>query len=92
MIRTYEIMFIAIADEKREENVSSVVEKIQAEAESVLNVDMWGEKRLAYEIQDLSTGYYVLVEFKASPAQIKEIDRWLKIKDFVLRYMIVRKN
>ena len=50
------------------------------------------KKRLAYEIQDLNEGLYVLVTFTAEPAAVKELDRVMKITDEVLRHMIIRKG
>ena len=59
---------------------------------TVEKTDRWGKKHLAYLIQDLSEGYYVLVDFKAEPAAVKELDRVMKITDDVLRHMIIKKE
>ena len=58
----------------------------------VEKTDCWGKRRLAYEIQDLKEGLYVLVTFQAEAAAVRELDRVMKITDEVLRHMIIRKG
>ena len=58
----------------------------------VVSVDDWGKRRLAYEINDLKDGYYYIVDFKSEPDHIKEFERRLRLSDFVLRYMVIRKE
>lgn len=58
----------------------------------VESVDEWGKRRLAYEIEDETDGYYVLVDFTSEPDFLKELDRVYNITDGVLRTMIVRKS
>lgn len=54
------------------------------------NVEEWGTRKLAYEINKINEGYYVLVNFNAAADIPKELDRNLKIADEVIRHMIVR--
>ena len=90
-MRTYELMYVlnpAIGDD----NIKSEMERIQSIVETqgkVQNTDVWGRRKLAYEIQDEQEGYYVLVHFESEPDFPKEIERLLKISDSVLRYLIV---
>lgn len=56
------------------------------------SVDEWGKRRLAYEIEDETDGYYVLVNFTSEPDFLKELDRVYNITDGVLRTMTVRKS
>lgn len=58
----------------------------------VVSVDDWGKRKLAYEIQDLKEGYYYIVDFKSEPDHIREFERRLRLSDFVLRYMVIRKE
>ena len=58
----------------------------------VTNVDDWGKRRLAYEINDIRDGYYYIVEFDSLPDHIREFERRLRLSDFVLRYMVIRKE
>ena len=55
------------------------------------NVDEWGKRKLAYEIDKLEEGDYTLIDFHADPTQIGELDRVLRINDAVKRHMIVRR-
>ncbi|MCB6993881.1 30S ribosomal protein S6 [bacterium 210820-DFI.6.37] len=90
----YEVMFIidpVLEDEKKDATVETVQQIINADGE-VSNVDVWGMRKLAYPIQKKNEGYYVVVEFKASPQLPKELDRRLKISDNVMRHIIINKD
>ena len=90
----YELMFIinpTLEDEKKDAIVESVKEIIGAEG-TVGNVDVWGLRKLAYPIQKMNEGYYVVVEFQANPSLPKELDRRLKNNENVMRHMIVNKD
>ena len=58
----------------------------------VTNVDAWGKRRLAYEINYIREGYYYIVEFKSEPDHIREFERRLRLSDFIIRYMVIRKE
>ena len=90
-MKNYELVYVlkpAIEDEAKEAVLDKVKSVIEASGE-VEKVDVWGVKKLAYEIQKLREGYYVLVTFKASVDVPKELDRNLKINDNVIRHMVV---
>jgi small subunit ribosomal protein S6 len=57
-----------------------------------LTVNEWGTRELAYEIDDQKKGYYVVVSVKASPQAIAELDRVMKIKEDVLRHIVVSRE
>jgi small subunit ribosomal protein S6 len=59
---------------------------------TVLSVDRWGRKRLAYPIAKQQEGYYVVVEFTAQPSVIAELERTLHLADEVLRFKVVVKG
>ena len=88
----YEVMFIVKPTE--EEATNAVIEKVEAliarVGGTVEKVDRWGKRRLAYAVKKFTDGFYVLINFEAAPAEIKEIDRVLKINDEVLRHLIVK--
>ena len=77
-----------------EEATNAVIEKVEAliarVGGTVEKVDRWGKRRLAYAVKKFTDGFYVLINFEAAPAEIKEIDRVLKINDEVLRHLIVK--
>lgn len=62
---------------------------IEADGE-IENVDEWGLRKLAYEINDIGEGYYVLINFATTPEVKDELERVIKISDSVMRHMIVR--
>ena len=83
----YEVLYI-INPTLGEESTAALVEKFKAmvEAEGTLtNIDEWGKRRLAYLIDDLSEGYYVLMNFESKPAFPAELERVMKITEGVMR-------
>ena len=90
----YELMFIinpTLEDEKKEA-ITATVQEIIATDGKVDNVDVWGLRRLAYPIQKMNEGYYVVVTFSAGPELPKELDRRLRNNENVIRHMIVCKD
>lgn len=75
--------------EKREAHFERL-KNIISEAGTINNIDEWGSRKLAYEIEYYQEAYYILVEFDAEPAAVKEFDRIARIQDSVMRHMIVR--
>jgi len=89
----YELMYILNAntgDERKAQLQEKFTGIIEADGQ-VEKIDIWGQRKLAYEIKKLNEGYYVLIHFESSIDVPKEIDRNLKIADEVIRHMIVRK-
>ena len=93
-MKAYEVMYIVkpVEDEAFEAVVAKFEALINNNGGSVEKTDRWGKKRLAYEIQDLQEGLYVLVTFNGTPACIKELDRVMRITDEVMRHMIIAKG
>ena len=89
----YESMFIVDVT-GGEDAVKTSVEKfvglINANAETVYEVNEWGKRRLAYPINDKPEGYYVVVTFKANPEFPAEFERLANIDETILRSMIIR--
>jgi len=86
----YEVMFI-INPNLSEDETSAVVEKFKTLVEqhgTIDEVDLMGKRKLAYEINYLSEGYYVLIKFTSSPDFPAELDRILGITDSVIRSLI----
>ena len=79
-----------------EEALKALVEKfkerIERHAEAVEVNEDWGKRRLAYEIDGLTDGSYVLINFHMDPAALAECDRVLRITGAVVRFMIVRRD
>lgn len=94
VINKYESIFI-IDVTKTEEETASIVEKIKSLIESnatLEGVDIWGKRRLAYEINDQNEGYYVLVNFASKPEFPKELERIYGITDGIIRHIVIRKD
>ena len=86
----YETLFIVNAT-IGEEAIASVVEKFKtliSQHGEITNVNEWGKRRLAYAIDDMTEGYYVLVEFTSKPEFPAELDRVMKITEGVVRCLI----
>ena len=90
---SYETLF-AVSGNLGEEDAKAVIEKfvtlINANATDV-EVNEWGKRRLAYPINYITEGYYVLVNFKSEPSFPQELERVLGITEGVLRYMTTTK-
>ena len=91
-MKAYELLYIV--DPSSNEEVRAVVSAridvaISNNGGKVDDVEDWGKRKLAYEIDGLSEGDYVLINFHADPTQIQELDRVLRINDAVKRHMIV---
>lgn len=86
----YELMYI-IDPAQGEEGVKALIEKFSSliqENGTLEGVEEMGKRRLAYEINYIAEGYYVLVKFTSNPDLPKELDRVLGITDGILRSLI----
>lgn len=91
-MKKYEVMFIAKPLEEAEaapivEFVSNLLTKNGGKIEKV---DVWGKRRLVYPVKKQNDGYYVLINFEIEPAAIFEIDRVIKIREEILKHLIVK--
>ncbi|MNS16739.1 30S ribosomal protein S6 [compost metagenome] len=95
MLRNYETMYIVkptLDDEAVETVTKKFDDQIAGIGGTVEKTEKRGRKRLAYEVKDFKDGFYVLTDFQADPAQIKELERLIKLNDDVIRHVIVRKD
>ncbi|UZN03342.1 30S ribosomal protein S6 [Cellulomonas sp. S1-8] len=94
-LRQYEIMII-LDPEIEERTVAPSLDKyltvVKTEGGTVDKVDVWGRRRLAYDIQKKPEGIYAVVDFTASPATAKELDRQLGLNEVVLRTKVLRRG
>ena len=92
-MRPYELMVI-IDPEVEERTVEPSLQKflnvITNDGGTIEKVDIWGRRRLAYEIQKKSEGIYAVVNFTATPATAKELDRQLGLNETIMRTKITR--
>ena len=90
----YEAVYI-LNPELGEEQIAALVERFKGVVEAngtVSEIDEWGKRRLAYPINDLMEGYYVLMTFTAAPSVPAELDRLFRINENVMRSMVVSKD
>jgi small subunit ribosomal protein S6 len=92
-MRAYELMVI-IDPEVEERTVEASLDKflnvVRTDGGSVDKVDIWGRRRLAYDIKKKSEGIYAVVNFTATPATAAELDRQLGLNETILRTKIIR--
>ena len=89
----YELAVVVSAkleDEARAEVIEKVKAMITRFGGNVTDVDEWGKRRFAYEIQKMREGYYYFIQFDADAACPAEVEKRVRIMDNVLRYLIVR--
>jgi small subunit ribosomal protein S6 len=92
--RDYEILYIVrpeLDEQQVQEAVASVNRLIENVQGTVLKTDIWGKRKLAYEVRHLREGTYVLTDFRVEPDRIPEVEATIKISDTVFRHLIVRK-
>ncbi len=91
-MKNYELMYILRAD-LEEEKQEAILERLRGIIEAdgeIENVDDWGNRKLAYEIDKKNDGHYMLLNFKAGADVPKELRRVLGITDGVMRVMVVK--
>ncbi|WP_026551068.1 30S ribosomal protein S6 [Arthrobacter sp. Br18] len=92
-MRAYELMVI-IDPDVEERSIDPTLEKflnvVRNGGGTVDKVDIWGRRRLAYEIQKKTEGIYAVVNFTATPAVASELDRQLGLNETIMRTKIIR--
>jgi small subunit ribosomal protein S6 len=92
-VRAYELMVILDPNlEERivEPSLDTSLNVVRNDGGSVDSVDVWGRRRLAYEIDKFAEGIYAVVTLQAEPATVKELDRQLTLNESVLRTKVIR--
>ena len=91
----YELAVVVSAKIENDER-AAVIEKVKdiitTNGGNITNVDEWGQKRLAYEVQKMSEAYYYFIQFDAEPTVPAEVEQDVRIMDNVLRFLVVRKD
>ena len=92
-MRTYELMVILdpnLEERTVQPSLDTYLNVARNDGGSVDNVDIWGRRRLAYEIDKNAEGIYAVVSLQAEPATVKELDRQLTLNESVLRTKVLR--
>ena len=92
-LRQYEVMVILDPDLDERTvapSLDTYLNVVRQSGGTVENVDVWGKRRLAYEINKKSEGIYAVVDLTAEPAAVKELDRQLTLNESVVRTKVIR--
>lgn len=91
----YELALVVnakIEDEAREAVVEKAKNYVTRYGGTITEVEEWGKKRLAYEVQKMREGFYYFIQFEADATCPAEVERHVRIMDNVLRYLVVKKE
>ena len=91
----YELCVVISAkleDEARAEVLERVKGYIERAKGTIKDIDEWGKKKFAYEVQKMTEGYYYFIHFESDGTAISEIDSRIRIMDGVIRYLCVRQD
>lgn len=92
-MRAYEVMVIlepSIDERTVEPSLEKYLNVITGDGGTVDKVDVWGRRRLAYEIKKNAEGIYAVLSLTAEPATVKELDRQLTLNESILRTKVIR--
>lgn len=91
-MRTYETIYI-IQPEAAEDQVETIIQEVEsllaADGGAVVRKDLWGKRRLAYQVRGFQEGIYVLMRFECGPAFPRKLEDFFKLKESVIRYLVV---
>jgi small subunit ribosomal protein S6 len=91
MVRDYELMYIVrpdVDDDQLQQANAGVQRIVEAQGGEVVSTTSWGKRRLAYEIERLRDGHYVILHLRLDPNAVAGVERQLHISDTVLRHMV----
>jgi small subunit ribosomal protein S6 len=71
-------------------SIDTFLNVVKSDGGTVEKVDIWGRRRLAYEINKHAEGIYAVIDLKAQPAAVQELDRQLNLNESVLRTKVLR--
>ena len=92
-LRAYEVMVIldpSLDERTVEPSLDKYLNVVRKDGGTVDNIEVWGRRRLAYEIQKHAEGIYAVVNLTAEPATVKELDRQLGLNESILRTKVLR--
>jgi len=92
-LRAYEVMVIlepSLEERTIEPSLDKYLNVIRNDGGTVEKVDVWGRRRLAYEIRKNAEAIYAVISLQAEPATVKEFDRQLSLNESILRTKVIR--
>jgi len=94
-MNSYEAVFIltpVLSDDQMKEAVEKFKGILSAESAEIVNVENWGLRKLAYPIQKKTTGFYILIEFKAEPVVVAKLETQFRRDERVIRFLTFRQD
>jgi len=94
-MNSYETVFIltpVLSDDQMKEAVEKFKVFLSAEGAEIVNVENWGLRKLAYPIQKKTTGFYILIEFKAEPVVVAKLETQFRRDEKVIRFLTFRQD
>lgn len=92
-MRAYEVMVIldpSLDERTIEPSLDKYLNVIRKDGGSIESLDVWGRRRMAYEIKKSAEGIYAVIQLTAEPATVKEFDRQLTLNESILRTKVMR--
>ena len=86
------VLNVKLEDEERAAAIETIKGYINRYEGTVVNVDEWGKKRLAYEIQKMKEGFYYFIQFESDSNCPNEVENHIRIMEPVIRYLCVRQD
>lgn len=87
---------VAVSAKIEDDERAAVLEKVKAYIErfggQITNIDEWGKKRLAYEVQHMKEAFYYFIQFDAEPTAPAEIENRIRIMENIVRFLCVRQD
>ena len=93
-MKKYELIYIlrTDSDDETKQKIQDKLRGIIEENGEVEVFDVWGNRKLAYEINYIKEGYYIIVNFEAAVEVVAEVERRSRISDAIIRYMVVKQE
>ncbi|WBQ05588.1 30S ribosomal protein S6 [Kribbella sp. CA-293567] len=92
-MRRYEVMVILdpeLEERTVEPSLDTYLNIVRKEGGTVEKVDIWGRRKLAYDVKKKAEGIYAIIDLTATPAVVKELDRQLSLNESILRTKVIR--
>ena len=88
----YEVTYIVrpnLEETELDERVNTIAEQLKGNGAEVGEIEKMGKRRLAYEIDDVREGYYVVMKFKSEPEHAKELERQMRLNEDIMRHLLI---
>jgi small subunit ribosomal protein S6 len=92
MVRDYETVIIfdpSLDESGYEQQIQTFTQIVEQEGGRISGLDKWGKRQLAYQIRKKDDGYYAVIRYQCNPSAVRELERRLRLNEFVLRQMTV---